>query len=44
MKTDIPRIIKKIGNGRVLVYFPTGEKRLMKIDEYFFSMEKGGHY
>ena len=26
MKTDIPRIKKRLGHGRVLVCFPTGEE------------------
>jgi hypothetical protein len=44
MKTDIPRIRKRLGNGRVLVCFPSGEKRVMRIDEYLFSMERKGYH
>ena len=43
MKTDVPRIRKRLGNGRVLIYFPSGEKTIMRIDDYFFSMQRKGH-
>lgn len=44
MKTDIPRIIKRFTNGLALVCFPSGEKRFMKIDDYFFYIEKKSYY
>ena len=44
MKTDRPRITNKIGNGRVVVYFPQGEKRLMHIEDYFFDLQRKGYY
>jgi hypothetical protein len=44
MKTDIPRIRKRLGGGKVLVYFPSGTTRVMRIDDYIFHMEHRGYY
>ena len=36
MKTHIPRIRKRLGNGRVLVAFPDGYRSVMRIDDFYF--------